>query len=150
MAKYKIKTDSNVTVEYRGGVVSGTINRRGRAFVLYTPKLSNTNRLTLNDFSEAVKLACRHIGKVIGRNVSVQGRKVDPDEPAWDVTKNLTVTYQIYRNDPNKKLTFTRYVEDGRVAAELQAFIFSDIPSAIQAAAVAMRAAQLMLAYERE
>jgi|CXWL01.1.fsa_nt_gi hypothetical protein len=154
MARKISANKHEVVWEYTGGGrVIGSITKLPRnqyRFAIATQKLDEVDRFVLQDFSEALKQVCAYVGTVIGKKINVRGANVDPDEPAWDAKKDLVVTYQIFKNDPEIKLTFTRYAEDGRVKADLQAFQFSDIPSGIQVKHIAMKAATLMLAYVRE
>ncbi len=152
MAKLTIASARNAAAEFiGGGRVSASITKlpRGKfSFSILIPALADVDLRTLEDYADAIRKVCKHVGKVIGKQVSIGGSKVDPDEPALDdLTRDLTVTYQIFLKDPRYQLAFTRYVFNGFVGARVPSFAFTDIPSAIQVAHVAMKASTLMRSY---
>lgn len=152
MAKMTIASPKNAVCEYQGGRVQASIVAlpRGRfTYTIKTNSLRGMSRETLTDYADAVRKVCKHVGKMIGKDVSLSGRNIDYDEPTLDPTIDLTVTGQVFPKDKTVTVSFTRTAENGEVTANLRSFVWTDdIPSAIQVAHVAIKTANLMKHYE--
>lgn len=146
-----IASPKNAVCEYEGGRVQASIiaQSRGRyAFTIKSNSLNGVSRETLTDYADAVRKVCKHVGKMIGKDVSLSGKNIDFDEPTLTPDEDVTVTGQVFPKDKRIRIMFTRYAETGEVLASLQSFIWTDIPSAIQVAHVAIKTANLMKKYE--
>lgn len=151
MAKMTISSPKNAVCEYEGGRVQASIMAlpRGRySFTIRTNTLSGVSRGTLTDYADALRKVCKHVGKCIGKDVRLAGTNIDFDEPTLNMDADMTVQGQVFPKDRRVKISFTRYAENGEVAAYLKSFLFTDIPSAVQVAHVAIKAANLMKRYE--
>lgn len=153
MAKMTIASAKNAVCEYEGGRVQASIvalPRNRWSFTIKTNTLSGVSRETLVEYADAVRKVCKHVGKVIGKDVSLSGKNIDFDEPTLTPNEDATVTGQIFPKDKRIRIMFTRYAENGEVRAGLQSFVWTDIPSAIQVAHVAIKTANLMKRYLKE
>lgn len=150
MAKIEVATGKKIVVTSTKARMEAIITRAGKK-VTYTIRvngLTGVSAYDLNDYTQGMRKLCLKLGAAINKTVSLKGARIDPDEPALNTDEELTVSFQLFKKDTTKHLTFTRYADDGRVKASLQGFTFTDIPSAIQVAFVAEQAANLMKKYE--
>lgn len=151
MSKLIIASPKKAICEYDGGIVQATINalpRNRYSYTIRTNTLNGVSRTQLSDYAGAVRKVCKHVGKVIGKDVSLSGKNIDFDEPTLSADEDITVTGQIFPKDKRIQITFTRYAETGQVLASLKSFIWTDIPSAIQVAFVCVSTSNLMKRYE--
>lgn len=151
MAKLTIASAKNAVCEYEGGRVQASIVALPRdrwSYSIRTNSLRKVNAEILTDYADALRKVCKHIGKMTGKNVSLAGTRIDFDEPTLVLDADVTVRGQVFPKDQRVTISFTRYAESGEVLADLQSFVFTDIPSAVQVAFVAIKAANLMKEYE--
>lgn len=150
MARIEVATGKKIVVTSTKARMEAIITRAGKK-VTYTIRvngLTGVSAYDLNDYTQGMRKLCLKLGAAINKTVSLKGTRIDPDEPALNPDEELTVSFQLFKKDTTKHLTFTRYADDGRVKASVQGFTFTDIPSAIQVAFVAEQAANLMKKYE--
>jgi len=150
MAKVIVATRQRVVVNFSAGQVRGAITAGQRGTYLFnvqTSRHTGLNHAELADFADAIRKACKHIGKVIGKEVSLGGRRIDPDEPTLDKSIDITVTSRVFPNNTLATISFTRYADSGQVRAEVPSMLFADIPSAIQYAFVCTQTSELMKKY---
>jgi len=149
MARIEVATGKKIVVTSTKARMEAIITRAGKK-VTYTIRvngLTGVSAYDLNDYTQGMRKLCLKLGAAINKTVSLKGARIDPDEPALNTDEELTVSFQLFKKDTTKHLTFTRYADDGRVKASVQGFTFTDIPSAIQVAFVAEQAANLMKKY---
>ena len=150
MARIEVATGKKIVVTSTKARMEAIITRAGKkvTFTIRVNGLTGVSAYDLNDYTQGMRKLCLKLGAAINKTVSLKGARIDPDEPALNTDEELTVSFQLFKKDTTKHLTFTRYADDGRVKASVQGFTFTDIPSAIQVAFVAEQAANLMKKYE--
>lgn len=151
MARILIATGKKIVVTTTSARMEAIITwaKDKAIFRIRVNGITDVSAADLLDYTQGMRKLCVKLGGVIGKSVSQRGTRIDPDEPEQVPGADLTVSFQIFPKDTTKHLTFTRYAEDGRVKASLQAWTFTDIPSAIQVAFVAEQAGNLMKQYEK-
>lgn len=150
MARIEVATGKKIVVTSTKARMEAIITRAAKkvTFTIRVNGLTGVSAYDLNDYTQGMRKLCLKLGAAINKTVSLKGARIDPDEPALNPDEELTVSFQLFKKDTTKHLTFTRYADDGRVKASVQGFTFTDIPSAIQVAFVAEQAANLMKKYE--
>jgi hypothetical protein len=142
MAKFDWKLKTAARISYDNGRIDVKI-RNGTA-VITTSSMNGIRKESLRDFAEGLRMIIGYSASIIGKTISLRGVKVDPDESATGAV------LQIFPKDKRYFISFERNETTGAVKAIVPPFTFSDLPSAVQVAAVAAQAADLMKAYERE
>jgi hypothetical protein len=142
MAKFEWKLKTAARISYDNGRIDVKI--RNGMVVITTSSMSGIRKESLRDFAEGLRMIIGYTASIISKTISLRGVKIDPDESATGAV------FQIFSKDQRYFISFERNETTGAVKAIVPPFTFSDLPSAVQVAAVAIQAADLMKAYERE
>ncbi|MBK8467738.1 MAG: hypothetical protein IPL32_18140 [Chloracidobacterium sp.] len=138
MARFLVATRHTALLDFAGGKIKANIN----PLQIRTTAATGMKRPAMQDLAVALKMVCKHAGKINNVNVPYSGTKIDPDESPNGAT------FQVFPKDDRYKITFERD-QHGHVKAVVPAFYFTDIPSAAQAAYVCQKVADLMASYEK-